>query len=86
MLKTCQETCDVEEATLEEDSDGDLDVPRCSAASNEDLHLEIEHQLSTTIADVGHQIWRGALLVADYLIQVSEICRANSQLLHFLKV
>jgi hypothetical protein len=26
------------------------------------------------------------LLVADYLIQVSEICRANSQLLHFLKV
>ena len=69
MLKTAQETTG---RGLEEDSDGDLDVPRDSAP-NDDLFMEIEHQLSTSIANVGQQVWRGALLTADYLIQVRKI-------------
>ncbi len=57
---------------IEEDSDGDYDVPRsCGVA--DDLSLVIEHKLSTTISHVGHQVWRGSLLLADYLLQVLPI-------------
>ena len=55
--------------TIEEDSDGDYDVLRsCGVA--DDLSLEIEHKLSTRISHVGHQVWRGSLLMADYLLLV----------------
>ena len=55
-----------------EDDDGDLDVPRRSENDEhpEELYLEIEHQLSSSLHEVGMQIWRGSLVMADYLIQV----------------
>ena len=55
--------------SFEEDSDGDFDVLR-SAVQIQDLALKIDHKLSTTISNVGQQIWKGSLLMADYLIQV----------------
>ena len=68
MLKQNKEVSNVP-TTIEEDSDGDYDVPRsCGVA--DDLSLEIEHKLSTRISHVGHQVWRGSLLMADYLLQV----------------
>ncbi|KAG5882221.1 hypothetical protein JTB14_012471 [Gonioctena quinquepunctata] len=50
------------------DADGDLDVARRNA-SQEKGSLEIEHMKSTVLDMVGLQIWRGALLLADWLIE-----------------
>ena len=62
-----------------EDDDGDLDVPRSTdAAADADLCLEIEHQLGSTLDEVGRQIWRGSLIMADYFIQVGSISNAQS--------
>lgn len=69
MLKSKKEIGHVSTA-FEEDSDGDYDLPRsCRVA--DDVTIEIEHKLSTRISHVGHQIWRGSLLMADYLVQVA---------------
>lgn len=57
-----------EDSAFNEDSDGDLQVRRENFQS--DLFLEIEHKLETNLANVGYQIWRGSLLMADYVIQV----------------
>lgn len=44
------------------DSDGDLDVPRPRRGV-----IELEHSGATELKLVGLQVWRGALLLADYL-------------------
>ncbi|CAG9839358.1 unnamed protein product [Diabrotica balteata] len=49
------------------DADGDLNVLRKNSASPTES-IEIEHKQSTIIDMVGLQIWRGALLLADWLI------------------
>ncbi|XP_050301223.1 methyltransferase-like protein 22 isoform X2 [Anthonomus grandis grandis] len=49
------------------DEDGDLIVPRRQHSEQERL-IEIEHSYSTGLNLVGLQIWRGALLLADWLI------------------
>lgn len=46
------------------DSDGDLDVPRPRRGV-----IELEHSGATELKLVGLQVWRGALLLADYLFQ-----------------
>jgi len=46
------------------DVDGDLDPPRKRRRA---IAVRVEHALATPLADVGLQIWRGALLVADEL-------------------
>ncbi|XP_058833319.1 methyltransferase-like protein 22 isoform X2 [Topomyia yanbarensis] len=48
---------------LELDKDGDLILERRSNGV-----IEIEHQQSTKLNLVGLQIWRGALLLADYIL------------------
>lgn len=49
------------------DSDGDVDVPRRDS-SPPDLVLLLEHRLATSLSEVGLQVWRGSLLLADYLL------------------
>ncbi|XP_034655990.1 methyltransferase-like protein 22 [Drosophila subobscura] len=44
------------------DKDGDLDVPRPRRGV-----IELEHSVATELKLVGLQVWRGALLLADYL-------------------
>ncbi|KAH8378985.1 hypothetical protein KR009_002428 [Drosophila setifemur] len=54
-----------EDATLERitaDRDGDLDVARPRRGV-----IELEHSEATELRLVGLQVWRGALLLADYL-------------------
>lgn len=48
---------------LQYDSDEDLDVNR-----EQDKSLMIEHKVSTELKLVGQQVWRGALLLADYVL------------------
>ena len=45
------------------DADGDLDPPR-----KRTLTLLIEHARATPLAQVGLQVWRGALVVCDWLL------------------
>ena len=52
---------------LECDSDGDLDLPR-HHGSGVDLEITIEHDTETQLQDVGLQVWRGSLLLADYIL------------------
>ena len=50
------------------DEDGDLIL------DNEDEEIiEIEHKIQTNLSEVGFQIWRGALFMADFAIHHSEI-------------
>ncbi|XP_017780316.1 PREDICTED: methyltransferase-like protein 22 isoform X2 [Nicrophorus vespilloides] len=49
------------------DCDGDLDLVRRKADEYPN-NIEIEHSKSTLLGLVGLQIWRGALLLADWLI------------------
>lgn len=67
------------------DSDGDIEVPRfqsldCVEDSDGDLEVErevraeeevvvLEHKTHTDLDQVGLQVWRGALLLADWLLQ-----------------
>ncbi|XP_035728352.1 methyltransferase-like protein 22 isoform X2 [Vespa mandarinia] len=48
---------------IEYDKDNDLDIDR-----NEETVLYIEHNISTELQMVGLQVWRGALLLADYIL------------------
>lgn len=48
------------------DKDGDLEVVRRGGAKRE--FILIEHSQSTVLQLVGRQVWRGALLINDYLI------------------
>ncbi|XP_034250071.1 methyltransferase-like protein 22 [Thrips palmi] len=49
---------------LEQDSDGDLVVER----RNREEVIRIEHSASTSLRMVGLQVWRGALLLADWAV------------------
>ena len=50
-----------------EDSDGDLEVARRGRSVQEET-VEVEHKLHTHLAQVGLQVWRGSLLLADWLL------------------
>jgi len=54
---------DDEEETNGLDSDGDFILRRIKKGQ-----IEIEHKKSTNISLVGLQVWRGALLLADFII------------------
>ncbi|XP_070158868.1 methyltransferase-like protein 22 [Polyergus mexicanus] len=51
------------EETLNYDSDNDLDVERDREGT-----IQIEHSISTELNLVGLQVWRGAFLLADYIL------------------
>lgn len=54
------------EPSVETDTDGDLIVSRKKKHS--EGVIKIEHSVSTPIKLVGLQVWRGALLLADFVI------------------
>lgn len=49
------------------DSDGDIDVPRLGGLQTE-RQLLIEHKQHTSLGEVGLQVWRGSLLLSDYIL------------------
>lgn len=51
---------------VEYDSDGDMDLPR--KGTGKDKELVLEHMLATELGEVGLQVWRGSLVLADYLL------------------
>ncbi|XP_074034479.1 methyltransferase-like protein 22 [Leptinotarsa decemlineata] len=62
------------------DADGDLDVRRRNAEPPKSS-IEIEHMKSTALDMVGLQLWRGALLLADWLIDNHKVIPKNSLVL-----
>lgn len=50
------------------DQDGDLEVTRRRCVVNAKDFLLIEHSQSTVLQLVGLQVWRGALLINDYIL------------------
>jgi len=61
---------------VEYDSDGDMDLPRKGAGR--DKQLVMEHRLATELGEVGLQVWRGSLVLADYLLEHHlEFCGKN---------
>ena len=46
------------------DDDGDL----VRESNEEEIEFVIKHKLSTDLNGVGYQVWRGALLMSDYII------------------
>ena len=60
------------------DSDGDICVKQRKYQKNSEsiIPLTIKHSNSTNLVNVGKQIWNGALLLADYIL--NEECFNNS--------
>ncbi|XP_078348673.1 methyltransferase-like protein 22 isoform X1 [Oculina patagonica] len=56
----------------ETDEDGDLSPARKCVTKDDFDIITIEHHLSTAIEDVGLQVWRGALLLCDFLVHNEE--------------
>lgn len=61
--------------TLNYDSDDDLDVDR----DKEGIIL-IEHSVSTELNLVGLQVWRGAFLLADYVLSYPDLFKDQTVL------
>jgi len=58
---------DVEDCQV--DSDGDLDPPRSgSGGRRSEMEMRIEHRTRSSLGEVGLQVWRGSLLLADYIL------------------
>ncbi|XP_073246498.1 methyltransferase-like protein 22 [Porites lutea] len=57
---------------IHKDEDGDLSPPRKHAKLGDSDVITIEHSLSTPMKDVGLQVWRGALLLSDFLVYNEE--------------
>lgn len=65
----------------EYDSDGDLVVKRKSELTKRGI-VEIEHSKRTELSLVGLQVWRGALLLADWILYNGEqLVKRNSKIL-----
>ncbi|CAH1988896.1 unnamed protein product [Acanthoscelides obtectus] len=61
------------------DSDGDLIVPRRKFSRKN--YVDIENKRSTVLGLVGLQVWRGALLLADWLIYNSKNIQKGTHIL-----
>ncbi|XP_066603815.1 methyltransferase-like protein 22 [Prorops nasuta] len=57
------------------DDDNDLDIDR-----QQEGVLQIEHNISTNLELVGLQIWRGAFLLADYILSNPDLFRQKKVL------
>uniref|UniRef100_A0A1A8QK80 Methyltransferase like 22 n=2 Tax=Nothobranchius pienaari TaxID=704102 RepID=A0A1A8QK80_9TELE len=68
ILKQSSPVIELEECEEEEED-------RCS----KDV-LRIEHTMATTLEDVGKQVWRGALLLADFILSKPELFRGSTVL------
>ncbi|XP_044159550.1 methyltransferase-like protein 22 isoform X2 [Bufo gargarizans] len=50
------------------------------ASSNDEGVVKIEHTMATPLEDVGKQIWRGAFLLADYILWQQDLFRGCTAL------
>ncbi|XP_068762488.1 methyltransferase-like protein 22 isoform X2 [Montipora capricornis] len=50
------------------DEDGDLSPLRKDVKHEDCDYITIEHHLSTAMEDIGLQVWRGTLLLCDYIV------------------
>ncbi|XP_056637537.1 methyltransferase-like protein 22 isoform X2 [Diorhabda sublineata] len=66
--QTLRSSEDLMVSTVTVDADGDLNVPRKKSRTSTAQYIEIEHKSSTILDLVGLQVWRGALLLADWMI------------------
>ncbi|XP_076271738.1 methyltransferase-like protein 22 [Rhynchophorus ferrugineus] len=62
-----------------QDSDGDHILPRRKIGHGESI--EIEHSYSTSLNLVGLQVWRGALLLSDWLLHYGQTLSGNDYIL-----
>jgi len=60
-------TADSQRGEEEQDEDGDQVVKRRRMVGRSGV-LKLKHALATPLPDVGLQVWRGALLLCDYLL------------------
>ncbi|XP_027796346.2 methyltransferase-like protein 22 isoform X3 [Marmota flaviventris] len=73
-LQAGADTSGQEGAGAQLDEDGDLDVEEDDITGDEAPEscphsvIRIEHTMATPLEDVGKQVWRGALLLADYIL------------------
>lgn len=59
-----------------QDSDGDLvPIRRSSKRMRSHGAIRVRHSLATTLPQVGMQVWRGALLMGDFLLEQSTALR-----------
>ena len=58
------------------DCDGDLAPPRPARARPQHW-VELRHSLATPLRDVGQQVWRGSLLMADFITSQREQLRGK---------
>lgn len=66
-----------------EDAEGDLCVRRKRRrrrARSNGGHIVVRHALETRLRDVGLQVWRGALLLADFLLARPDLLRGAAVL------
>lgn len=59
------------------DEDGDLVVRRHCSSECVDV-FEIEHGISTTLEDVGLQVWAGALIMCDFVLAYPQLFSGHS--------
>jgi predicted nicotinamide N-methyase len=64
-LRKVNQACQLEK-DVDYDSDGDAVVARRD--DNPEDTVIIEHDMATPLATVGRQVWRGSLLLADYVL------------------
>ncbi|KAJ8786629.1 hypothetical protein J1605_006118 [Eschrichtius robustus] len=75
-----------EEVAAQLDEDGDLDVEEDDVLGDEAQEsspydvIKIEHTMATPLEDVGKQVWRGALLLADYILSQRDLFRGRTVL------
>ena len=62
------------------DHDGDALLARRRGAASSGGLLKVRHALATPLPDVGLQVWRGALLLCDYLLAQPRLLRGATVL------
>ena len=70
-------TADSQRGEEEQDEDGDQVVKRRRMVGRSGV-LKLKHALATPLPDVGLQVWRGALLLCDYLLARPALVRMAS--------
>ncbi|XP_077304957.1 methyltransferase-like protein 22 isoform X1 [Lithobates pipiens] len=58
-------------------SEGQIEEEKCE--NNTDV-IKIEHTMATPLEDVGKQIWRGAFILADYILSQQDLFRGCTAL------
>ena len=51
------------------DEDGDLVIEN----DDDDEFIDVEHKIQSTLSEVGFQVWRGSLFMADFVLQYKEL-------------